>query len=107
MLWSSKTNRFYFQQTKHPNKLFLFFCNWGMTQYTKLLFSQEEILHGEFLRTDLGRLYLSLPFEETLCNLAIMIGEREEIIGMVQVNRTATRHLNKFFSIVFLNSEEK
>lgn len=34
-----------------------------MTSNTKLLFSQEEILHSEFLRTDLGRLYLALPFE--------------------------------------------
>ena len=39
-------------------------ANWGMTTTTKLLFSHQEILHAEFLRTDLGQLYLAIPFED-------------------------------------------
>jgi transposase, IS5 family len=35
-----------------------------MTSTANLLFSHKEILHSEFLRTDLGRLYLAIPFEE-------------------------------------------
>lgn len=34
-----------------------------MTHNTKLLFSQKEILHEQFLETDLGRLYLAIPFD--------------------------------------------
>jgi transposase, IS5 family len=34
-----------------------------MTSNTKLLFSQKEILDQEFLKTDLGELYLAIPFD--------------------------------------------
>jgi transposase, IS5 family len=35
-----------------------------MTHNTKLLFSDKELLHTRFLETDLGKLYLAIPFEE-------------------------------------------
>ena len=35
-----------------------------MNSYTKLLFSHEEILDAQFKNTDLGKLYLTIPFEE-------------------------------------------
>ena len=35
-----------------------------MNSSTKLLFSHENLLHAAFLKTDLGRLYLSIPFDE-------------------------------------------
>jgi len=35
-----------------------------MTHYTNLLFSDEELLHEQFLRTDLGQLYLAIPFDK-------------------------------------------
>ena len=34
-----------------------------MTHYLNILFSNKEILHSQFLETDLGRLYLAIPFE--------------------------------------------
>lgn len=35
-----------------------------MTNSTKLLFSQKELLDEQFLATDLGRLYLAIPFDK-------------------------------------------
>lgn len=35
-----------------------------MTHHVNLLFSQEELLHSQFLQTDLGHLYLAIPFEK-------------------------------------------
>ena len=43
----------------------------GMTQSVKLLFSDNEILHQEFLKTDLGALYLATPFDELAKHLPI------------------------------------
>lgn len=40
------------------------YANWGMTHNTNLLFSDKELLNEQFLLTDLGQLYLSVPFEE-------------------------------------------
>lgn len=37
---------------------------WGMTHNTNLLFSHKELLHENFLQTDLGKLYLAIPFEK-------------------------------------------
>lgn len=50
---------------------------WGMTSSTKLLFSQEEILHAEFLKTDLGELYLAIPFDA----LASKIPSRPQVLS--------------------------
>ena len=35
-----------------------------MTHNVNLLFAQEELLHEKFLQTDLGQLYLAIPFEK-------------------------------------------
>jgi len=35
-----------------------------MNRYTALLFSHPELLHEKFSQTDLGQLYLSIPFEQ-------------------------------------------
>lgn len=35
-----------------------------MTHHLNILFSQEEIFHSRFLQTDLGHLYLTIPFEK-------------------------------------------
>ena len=35
-----------------------------MTTTVKLLFSHQELIDAEFLKTDLGQLYLAIPFEE-------------------------------------------
>jgi len=52
-------------------------ANWGMNTTAKLLFSQKEILHEEFLRTDLGQLYFAIPFE----SLASKIPPPQHSIG--------------------------
>jgi len=36
----------------------------GMNRSTNLLFSYKELLHEKFLETDLGALYLAIPFDE-------------------------------------------
>jgi hypothetical protein len=35
----------------------------GQMTMTNLLFSHEQLLHQRFLQTDLGQLYLAVPFE--------------------------------------------
>ena len=34
-----------------------------MTHNVNILFSNKEIMHAQLLETDLGRLYLAIPFE--------------------------------------------
>ena len=49
-----------------------------MTHTTKLLFSHKELLEGVFLETDLGSLYLAIPFEELASRVQI---PKHEISG--------------------------
>ena len=42
-----------------------------MTHNVKLLFSDNELLHQEFLKTDLGALYRAIPFDDLAKHLPI------------------------------------
>jgi len=37
---------------------------------TNVLFSHQQLLHEKFLQTDLGKLYVSIPFEELAASIA-------------------------------------